>query len=150
MLIAGPYSASTSDIEIDDNAAVGIGISTLVATTHSIAAVQDNSTSPVSYWATGSYSFAAFASGNGVAGWGLSLGAAAVAAASVSSQAVVFNYFNAGSVAENMTWIAHDNVMQLGGTEASPALSIGGSLGVSCSGTPTSSFATAGGIVTHC
>jgi len=150
MLIAGPYSALTSDIEIDDNAAVGIGISTLVASSHSVASIQDNSASPVGFWLTGTYSFAAITTGDGVAGWGMSLGASAVAAASVSSQAVVFNYFNASSVAENMTWIANDNVMQLGGTEASPALSIGGSLGVSCSGTPTLSFATTGGIVTHC
>ena len=134
MLIAGPYSASTSDIEIDDNADIGLGISTLVPTTHSIASIQDISTSPVGLWLTGTYSFAAITTGDGVAGWGLALGASATSGANVVSQSIVFNYFNASSVENNMTWTAGNNVMFLGSTEAGASVLIPGlaSGGTSC------------------
>jgi hypothetical protein len=40
--------------------------------------------------------------------------------------------------------------LQVVGTTSATAYAAGATLGVSCSGTPTSSFASVNGIVTHC
>ena len=151
MLLQGPYLAVTADIGIEDNAPIGIGFGDLYAASHSTATIQDNSTSPIGYWANGIYAIAPFVSADGASTlWGVALGAVASGGSSISSQAVVFGYYNAGSVAQNMTWYASDGAMNLAGSESNPAIKINGSLGVSCTGAPTSSFAAVGGIVTHC
>jgi hypothetical protein len=151
MLIAGPYLATVADIEIDDSAPYGLLLNNLYPGTHSTAAIADFSTSPLGFYATGTYSLAPFYSSNAASTvWGLFLGATAASGSSIASQAVALGYFNASGVAHNMTWTVLNNVMYLGSTETKPVLNIGGSLGLSCSGAPTLSFATTGGIVTHC
>ena len=151
ILMQGPYLATSVDIGIEDSAPVGLAFCDLYACAHATAAIVDYSTSPVSVLASGVYSVAPFYSTNGSSSvWGIVLGATAASGANIASQAASFNYFNAGSVANNMTWTAQDNVMYLGSTEGNAVIGVNGSSGVSCSGSPTSSFASVGGIVTHC
>jgi hypothetical protein len=121
LLMQGAYLAYIADIEIDDSAPVGLKFAGLYGASHSIATIDDLSSSPYSLLANGTYSVAPFASRAGASSaYGMFLGATAASGTSIPSQSLAFGYFDGSGAAQNITLIATPGAVTIGGSAGSP------------------------------
>lgn len=130
MIVAGTKVADTADLEMDDTAISAICISCLLPGKAHTYAIQDKSVATVGISLSGTYSGYAAIQTDAMTG--------TVAMTVKSGVGICMN----GTV-DCFSWNGS-------ATNFDHALAVTGVTGLTCSGTPTSSFASTGGIVTHC